>query len=355
MKVLVVAAEESASIHALGIIRHLRKMGNYSFWGVGSSILDEVMDVVIPSEELSFVGFEEPLRVARIVRAYLTLKRLARESDALLLFDYPGMNLRLASYAKGLGKRVCYYIAPQVWAWGRWRIRKIKKAVDALACLFPFEEPFFRSYGVNARFFGHPLVDRLLPYRSSERRWLLLLPGSRNSEVASLLPVMVEAAEPFHKRGIPVALVRAQSVSESLYSAPPWVEVVSFEERYTVMGEGLVAVAASGTATLELALLEVPTVVVYRVSPLSWFLGRRLVKVDFLSIVNILLGREVFPELLQDRCVPGAVAEAIGCLLNPKVRRGIVESVSALETLLKGERPYMRAAEFFHEVISEAS
>ncbi len=354
MRVLVVAAEDSGSLHALHIIRHLKGMGDYTFLGTGSPFLSEEMELLYTARELSFVGMEEPLKLLRILKAYLRLKALVRRVDGLILVDYPGVNLRLASAAASFGVPVCYFVAPQVWAWAPWRMRKVRR-VDALVCLFPFEERFFRERGVNAYFFGHPLAERLLPMRGRAReRAIVLLPGSRGSEVRAHIPVMLEAASRLRKRyGLSVWLVRAPSVDPALFDGvPSWVCEIPFEDRYLFMSRASVAVSASGTATLELALLGVPTVVVYRASPVSWLVGKRMVKVHFLSIVNILAGRELFPELLQERLTADAVErEARSLLFDEKRRENIVAALERLALSLGGSEPYRKTAELFHEVL----
>lgn len=336
-KIVVVTAEESASLHAYHLIQHLKQLDNYSFIGTGSEILKEDVELIATPRELSFVGFEEPLKIVKIIRIYQQLKKIITHSDGVLLIDYPGINLRLACYAKKLHKNVCYFVAPQVWAWGQWRTKKIAKCVDRLVCLFPFEEAFFRNYGVNARFFGHPLVEKLELFASKEREYLVLMPGSRDSEVKSLLPVCVEAATILEKFNFPTVLITAPSVDKSLYAnLPKWIERVGFEKRYDYMGKAIAAIAASGTATLELAILEVPTVVVYKTSPLSWAIGKRLVKVNFLSIVNILSEREVFPELLQDMCRGDKVARKLARFLEDEnYKKKLIKHLKSFEESIK--------------------
>ncbi|NPA15776.1 MAG: lipid-A-disaccharide synthase [Deferribacteres bacterium] len=355
-KVLVVAAEDSASFHASRLLEKLRGLGDFSFFGVGTrSLLDEHMDVVYDSSELSFVGLEEPAKLFKIVKIYSSLKGFAKEADGLLLIDYPGMNLRLARYAKRCGKPVCYYVAPQVWAWWRSRVKAVRASVDRLVCLFPFEVDFFRNYGVSARFFGHPLVNLLEGYKGESRDCIVFLPGSRESEFSRLFPVMLEASVKL-KRLFPerrFAFIRAPGIPRERFgSLFPWIELVEPDERFEVMGKALCAVSASGTATLELAVLEVPTVVVYRTSRLTFELGRRLVKVNNLSIVNILAQREVFPELLQERLQAERVVDWMRLfVVDYNLRRNILKAVRKVVEDLKGDNPYMKAAEFFCEVL----
>ncbi len=353
-RILLVAAEESGSLHALHLIKELKGLGEYSFIGAGSLWLSREMQVEIPAGDLSFVGMEEPRKIIRILKAYRKLKRIGEECDGAILIDYPGMNLRLASHMKKLHKPVCYYVAPQLWAWGEWRINRLKKSVNALVCLFPFEEDFFRAHSVNAKFFGHPLVERLSPLKNFPKAaHIALLPGSRESEVSKLLPVMLKAVE---KIGLPAIIVKAPHIPNRLYGKiPPWAKIVPFEERYRYMAQSSAAIAASGTATLELSILGIPTVVVYKTSPISWHIGRRLVKVNFISIVNILAGREVFPECLQEECTPQRIEKRLLSLLDPVHAERIKAITEEITKRLKGISPYKRAAEFFHETLSKTT
>ncbi len=357
-RIVVVAAEESASLHALHLLKELKKLGDYSFIGTGSPFLAEEMKLIATASELNLVGMEEPKKLIRILRIYQKLKQLTRESYGTLLIDYPGINLRLACYAKKHQKPVCYYVAPQTWAWASWRNRKIARCVDALTCRFPFEEKYFKRHNVNARFFGHPLVERLEGFCAQERRYLVLMPGSRDSEVKQLLPVMVESVTKLIKKHhLKPVLITTPSVRPELYEAVPnWIERVDFANRYEIMGKGVVALAASGTATLELAILEVPTIVLYKASPVSWRVGEKLVKVNFLSIVNILLNREVFPELLQERCTAKEVERSLQRLVESEtLRQNVMLAIRGLKEKLRGSNCYRKAAEFFHENLSKTS
>ncbi len=358
MKILLVAAEESGSIHALELVKNLKSLGDYRFVGTGSSFLKEEIELLYTSEDLSFVGLEDPRKIFKILKIFLKLKKTLQHCDGALLVDYPGMNLRLASFGASMGKKICYYVAPQVWAWRESRVKTIRNNVHALCCLFSFEEEFFKKRGVNARFFGHPLADKLLPLQSRRREpYVLLLPGSRDSEVKRLLPIMLEAAKRIKEDfKLDVMLAKAPSVSERCYTIPSWVEVVEFPKRYEAMSKATLAISASGTATLELALLKTPTIVVYKVSPLTWHIGKRLVKVNFLSIVNILAGREVFPELLQERCLPENIYKKARAFLEcEEIRANTERILDDIAKRLKGKEPYKKAAEFFHEVLRKSN
>ncbi len=353
-----VSAEDSSSIYALNVIKELKLLrDDFSFFGTGSPFLENEMELLYTSSDLSFVGFEEPKKLFRILRIYRHLKELVRKSDGLILFDYPGMNLRLASYAKENNKPVCYYCAPQVWAWWTKRVIKMKSIIDRLVVLFPFEEKFFRSFGVEARFFGHPLTIILKDFISRDKEdFILLLPGSRINEVKSLTSVMVETSRLIRERyrnNFRFFLVKAKSVSDEFFETiPSWIEIVPFEKRYEYMAKAKFAFSASGTATLELALLGVFTFVVYKVKNWVYWLAKRLVKVRNISIVNILSDSQVFPEYLQDRVHPDIIFEDFirrydsGCLeFMEKFSREIFDK-------LYREDHFKRVGEYFNEVLS---
>ena len=258
----------------------------------------------------------------------------------MILIDYPDFNLILAKKAKRLGIPVFYYISPQVWAWRSGRVKTIKKLVDRMGVILPFEQEFYRKFGMNVDFVGHPLMDAVQPTRSREdflhslgiapeSTVIGILPGSRKREIAGMLPVFLAAAKRMQEQMRPkpvFVLPLAPTLSEEdlldngLAEAGVEVRVVR-ENRYDLMGACSAVMAASGTVSLELAILNVPMVISYRVSPLTYFLGRRLIKVQYASLVNLVADREVVPELLQDEAVPEKIADATMRLIENQAER----------------------------------
>ncbi|MGB9806948.1 MAG: lipid-A-disaccharide synthase [Thermosulfidibacteraceae bacterium] len=356
-RILVISAEDSSSIYALNVIRELGNINkNFRFFGTGAEFLRDSMELLYEAKDLSFVGFEEPGKIFKILGIYWRLKEALRGSDGAIFFDYPGMNLKLAGYAKGLGKPVCYYCAPQVWAWWTKRAEKMARMVDRLVVLFPFEEEFFNRYGVNAKFFGHPLCLLLKDYIGLEKDdYFLLLPGSRRSEVISLLSTMVETSRlirKYYRNRFRFYLIKAKSLPEELFETiPSWIEMVPFENRYEYMARARYAISASGTATLELALLGVYTFVVYRVRPWVYSIARKLVRVRNISIVNILLGREAFPEYLQNKAHPDLIFEDFR-RISDEYDQLPYGTFGELFKLLYREDHFIRVGEFFNEVLS---
>ena len=325
-------------------------------------------------------------------RAWRALRKLAdtvrHDPPALaILIDFPDFNLRLAKELKRAGAPVVYFVAPQAWAWRPGRLKTIRRYVDRLLCIFPFEEAFFRAAQVPAEFVGHPLVGRAAPAFSSRefrarfglpetKPLIALLPGSRRREILLNLPPLIETAEKLAAQGdycflIPAAStvagewMRARVADLSAKSSDGRGEAalrdaVHVIERHTydALAHAEVAVVASGTATIETALLGTPMVVVYRVSRLSWWLGRNLVKTPFYSMVNLVAGRKIVPELIQDQFQPEAVAREVRELLNSaalrdnmrKQLRGVAERLGKRplgETGIEGNKildPIQRAA-----------
>jgi len=313
------------------------------------------VDILVPSSEMAVVGLIEVLpRLPRIRRALGRIKHLLIHSppDLLILLDYPDFNLHVAGTAKRAGVPVLYYISPQVWAWRRGRIRKTARRVDHMAVILPFEEDVYRNAGMPVTYVGHPLLDEVPSGtgRSRARRRLELkegellagiLPGSRNEEVENLLPAMLRAAEILHgvwpnlRFVLPVAPTVAPGriearVRDALVDVALW-----REDMHRILPACDVALVASGTATLETAVHEVPMVIAYKVSPLSFRIGKAVIRVPFIGLVNLVAGRKVVPELIQDEVTPVRLAREAGRLLvSGPDRENMVQELGRVKTLL---------------------
>jgi lipid-A-disaccharide synthase len=337
---LVVAVEASADLHGAAVLRELRalKPGLRAFGAGGPLLRAQGAETLVRAEDLSVMGIAEVLpALPRIFRALRTLRRAAQERRprAALLIDSPDFNLRLARKLRRLGIPVVYFIGPSVWAWRTWRVRRIARDVARMLVILPFEAEFYARHGVKAVYVGNPVADafrRQLPpstststSSSSSRRELgldparpvlALLPGSRRQEVRRIWPALLAAARLLRERipGLQLVVPVAPTVRRDwLRSDLP----VTFVEGRApeVLAAADAAVVASGTATLEAALAQVPTVVVYRLSWISWIVGRLLVRVPFVSLVNLLAGRRVVPELLQSDCSGARIAQSAAPLL----------------------------------------
>jgi len=253
-----------------------------------------------------------------------------RKPDAVILIDYPGFNLRMAKALKRLDSmwRVIYYISPQVWAWHRGRIPQMARMIDLMLCIFPFEKALYEQSGLKTVFVGHPMLDSLAAKKGAVPRketLVGLFPGSRNKEVSRIFPVMLKTAEEMRKAR-PELRFEAAAATETLAvtmrtMAAGSAVTVRLGGSHELMNQAVVGMVASGTATLEATFFEMPFVLVYRVAPLTWMIGKRLVRVPFLGITNILAGREIVREFLQDAAEPKAMADELLSMLNDPAKR----------------------------------
>jgi lipid-A-disaccharide synthase len=342
-QVLIVAGEASADLHAARALDELRKLrpGVHAF-GVGGARLREAgLEVIAPAEDISVMGLAEVL--PRIPRILSILRRLARTAAerrprAALLVDLPDFNLRLAGRLKRLGIPVVYYVSPMIWAWRQGRARKIARLVDRMLCILPFEERFYEGTGVSARFVGHPFAEKPPPrsaaeYRAelglpAERTTVAIMPGSRPAELRRLLPPMLDAAErireahPDAQFVVPVAPTLQPETLQPYLASHRTLEVKLVDGRAEqAVGASDAALVKSGTSTLETALMLRPMVVVYKLSWLSYLVGRLLVRIAHFALVNILAGRGIVPELLQRQASPERMAAEVNRLLGDRAAR----------------------------------
>lgn len=320
-RIMIVAGEASGDLHGGKLVQALRKLNpEIEVFGVGGDHMQAAgMELFYHVNQLSYVGFTEVARHFfhfRRVFQHLLEELKARRPDVLVLIDYPGFNLRFGKAAKSYGKKVFYYIAPQVWAWAQGRAKKMAQFVDRMAVIFDFEVAFFKKYGIDTTFVGHPLLEGLQVSMSKaefcsrhsllpEQPILALLPGSRKQEVASLLPSMVEAALSLRKEhaDLQIAISKAATIQrdqiEQLLVDAPDLPIVD-SATYELMKYATAAIVASGTATLETACFETPFAMAYRVSPVSYAIGKRLVRIPAISLANIVAGERIVKELIQD-------------------------------------------------------
>lgn len=337
---MLVAGEASGDLHAarlLGEVRQQLPDVELQAFGFGADELRaNGLEIIEDGSRIAVVGIVEVLKVlplARHVFRRLLEEAEARRPDVAVLVDFPEFNLRLARELKRRGIPVVYYISPQVWAWRRRRVREIARVVDEMLVLFPFEADFYRGHDVAVTHVGHPLVDEVpeLPQAWAQGRpaddvyRLALLPGSRPSEVSRLLVPMLQAAA-LLSRDVPlrVRLIKARSVEQSQVDAllqsaalPAQLPVEVIDaDRFQAVADSHLALCASGTATLETGLLGTPLIVVYRLSRWTYLLGRLLVRLPFISLVNLVLDRQVVPELLQGQAEPANIAREARRLLT---------------------------------------
>jgi len=364
-KILIIAGEASGDRHAADLVRELKACDpQLQFSGIGGDAMrQEGVQLLYHISQLAFLGLTEVIKHLPFIRKVTKTvqSELKNGAGAVILVDYPGFNLRVARIAREIGVPVVYYISPQLWAWGEKRVEKIRRYVDLMLVIFQFEKTFYEKHGITAHFVGHPLVEQLRIGKSEAefRRQnsipedlpiLALLPGSREMEVRNLLPVMVQAAGELRKAVRCVAVIgRASQLPQSLYDeyipAGSDIRLVN-SQTPLLMRYAYAAMVASGTATLETGYLQTPMVVLYSVSPLTYWLGRMLVKIDTIALANIVMGKKVVPELIQkDVSVEKVRAAVERFFSDPAYYRSVKEELKRIPALLGAEGASRRAAE----------
>ncbi len=356
LDIMLVAGEASGDARGAELVHHLRQREpSAEFFGMGGVNLRQAgMRVVHDIARVASVGFSELAgNLRHIWRAYRMLRRLLLEvrPALLILIDFPEFNMRLARLARRHGIAVLYYIGPQIWAWRGYRIRQVASNVDALAVVFPFEADLYRAFGVaGAAFVGHPLVDVVKPRRDREtslrsvaldpeKLTVAVMPGSRGKEVAALLDPMLEAARRLaRERDAQFLLIRASTIERSgleraIAGSPVTVRIAE-GGTYDMLAAADLVWVASGTATLEAGLLGKPMVITYRLSPLSYWIGRLLVRVDHIGMVNIIAGERVVPELIQNEVTAERILAETRRMLEPEVRGAVVRRLEAVRERL---------------------
>lgn len=355
--VMIVAGEASADMHGARLVRALKaKRPDLVVCGMGGPELAAAdVEILYDASLISVVGLVEVFgHLAHIFRAMRILKRRLKSASPslLILLDLPDFNLRLAAFAKQLGIPVLYYISPQIWAWRTGRVKKIARLVDRMAVILPFEQEFYRKHGVQVDFVGHPLLESIgkqsdgedgdTASSSSDTVKVGVMPGSRKKELAALLPVFFETCRLLAARqaNLEFYLFLAPGVkSAALQSQIPEELKALFriidKDRYAFMRQCAAVIVASGTATLELALLNTPMVVAYRMAPLTYWLAGRLVKVPFMSLVNLVAGKQVVAELLQERVTAEELTkEMLPLLSHGPERRRMLEGFALVQEKL---------------------
>ena len=354
---VIVAGEASADLHGSHLVKAMKSLDpNVVFWGIGGERMEKAgVRILIPSSDMAVVGLTEVLFHLRIIaKARGKLKSVLKNNhpDLLILIDYPDFNIHIAGIAKRFHVPVLYYISPQVWAWRRGRVKKISRRIDRMAVILPFEKEFYRNSGLNVDFVGHPLLDAN-PAKVDKKKVreklgfdqgypvVGLLPGSRKEEIMNLLPVMMDAAKIMGRRYNSIRFflqlapnIKREFVQAFIKDTP--VEIKIFQgDIYEVLSISDMVLVASGTATLETAIMEVPMIIAYKVSPISYWTARRVVKVPHIGLVNLVAGEEAVPELIQDEVIPERLAhEALTILESDRVRENMIKKLRGVKKSL---------------------
>lgn len=334
MRFLISAGEASGELYGAGILDALRRRAPGSeFFGVGGKRMrDSGFEAIVDAHKISVVGLAEVVTHLPMIRREfkrVVTEAARRKPDAAILIDFPDFNLRLARELHRLKIPVIYYVSPQLWAWRKGRIKQVQKYVSKMLVIFPFEADFYRQHGVAAEYVGHPLADEALPGITREqfasankldpaKTWIALLPGSRRKELSLNLPGIIESAKLLGSEFqfvLPVASSLNEGWIASLVQQHSLPVTLVHDARAALL-HSRAGIVASGTATVEAALIGTPFVMIYRVTPLTYAIGRRLVKLDRFGMVNLIAGRDVVPEFIQHGFVPANVAAKVREILD---------------------------------------
>ena len=329
MKYYIIAGEASGDLHGSNLMREIHRLdsrADFRCWG-GDLMKAQQATLVKHYRELAFMGFTEVLVNLRTILKNMDSCKsdiIKYAPDVLILIDYPGFNLRIARFAKERGIRVFYYISPQIWAWKQSRIHKIKRFVDRMFVILPFEKDFYAQFNYPVDFVGHPLLDaianseneKLNPEIKTDKPIIALLPGSRKQEVLQSLPLMLKMLKSFPAYNFVIAA--APSLTKEFYSTliKDFPVQMSYNQTYALLRNAKAALVTSGTATLETALFQVPEVVCYKGSKVSYWIARKLVKVKYISLVNLIMDKIVVKELIQDEFTETLLEKELNRILN---------------------------------------
>ncbi len=355
-QILIVAGEASADLHGAHLVHAIDRLcPGTRFLGIGGERMRQAgVEILTPSADMAVVGLTEVIsRLNIIIKAARQLKQILKHKhpDLLILIDYPDFNIYMAGIARRFHVPVLYYISPQVWAWRRGRVRKMARRIDRMAVILPFEQAFYEKRGITVHYVGHPLMDALpegghqsqvpSPVPETGDPVIGLLPGSRREEIRHMLPVMLKSVEilsasyPDMVCVLPLAdTIDPGFITPLIADSPVNIHVVKGQV-HEALEKCRVALVTSGTATLDAAVMGVPMVIVYRVSPVSYWMGRMLIKVPYIGLVNLIAGERVVPEVIQDAVTPRRLAkEAVELLVDGDMRTRVKEKLKTVRQIL---------------------
>lgn len=370
MKYYLIAGEASGDLHGSNLMKGLKGLDpspEFRFFG-GDLMQAQGGTLVKHFSEMAFMGFVEvAINLRTITRNMEQCKQdiEAFQPDVLILVDFPGFNMRIAEYAKSAGIRVCYYISPKIWAWNQKRVHKIKRVVDRMYCILPFEVDFYKKFGYEVEYVGNPLMDAIRDYPYDpdfragygldNRRIIALLPGSRKMELSNILPFMLKVIARFPEHQFVIAGAPGLATDYYKQFDIPSNTKLIFGKTYDLLTQAEAAIVTSGTATLETALFQVPQVVCYRANPVSVFIARMLVKIRFISLVNLIMDRKVVTELIQGDCSVSRIEEELALLIEGgKNRPQMLDDYKELLLKVGEAGASERAARSIYKYISPA-
>ncbi len=367
MKYFIIAGEASGDLHAANLMKEIIKKDKHAqFQFLGGDLMQDAAQLppLIHYKQMAFMGVIDVVKnIGKIWHNLKTTRKAisAFNPDKVILVDYPGFNLKIAAFAHKNGYETVYYIAPKLWAWKEGRVKKIKKYIDKLLIILPFEKDFYHKHGVKALYVGNPVVDAVTRHKAmkrkeffqrfslDERPLIALLPGSRKQELNMMLPVMLSIVEQFPE--FQFVISGAPSFSSADYE--PFIAgkniSVIFNHTYDLLQHARAAVVTSGTAALETALFKVPQVVVYRTDKWQYAIGKHLVKINFISLPNLIMQRKIIPELLQNNFNPELLQKELKSLVQGNKRTKMLSDYHDLETVLGKDPASEKAARIIVE------
>jgi lipid-A-disaccharide synthase len=351
-KYYIIAGEASGDLHGANLIKELFSLNNdiqIRAWG-GDLMKKAGANVVKHYKELAFMGFTEVIMNIKTILKNISICKediLQFKPDIIILIDYPGFNLRIASFAKKQKIKVVYYISPQIWAWKENRIKRIKRDVDEMLVILPFEKDFYAKHDMKVYFVGHPLIDAIANFKIKKDFKLFnklndlpiiaLLPGSRKQEINTILPIMLEAVKGIE--GFQIVIAAAPSIELEFYNKlidNKHITIIQ-NETYNILSNTSAALVTSGTATLETALFNVPQLVCYKGSTISYWLAKQLIKVKYISLVNLIMDKVIVKELIQEKCNPYEIRKYLKELLfNESTKISLNKDLQLLKEKLGG-------------------
>ena len=366
MRFYIIAGEASGDLHASNLVKQLKvQRHDLSFRGLGGDMMQrQGVELLKHYRETAFMGFWEVFSNLKKILDYIDLCKkdiLEWKPDALILVDYPGFNLRIAEFAKQNGFRIFYYISPQVWAWKSSRVKKIKRDVDRMFVILPFEKDFYKEWNYKVEFVGHPLLDAIADHSfekkshiDTDKPVVALLPGSRRQEISKMLPVMLEIISYFPDYQFVIAGIDA--IDENFYRQMIGERNCGlvFNQTYALLSQSKAALVTSGTATLEAALFGVPEVVCYKGSALSFWIGRQLVDVKYISLVNLILDQPLVKELIQNKFNAENLKNELKIILNGDKAEALQLGYAELKEKLGGSGASKKTAELILENIERS-
>jgi len=367
LKYYIIAGEASGDMQAAHLMKKIKlidAVAQFRGWG-GELMQQQGAEIVKHYKDLAFMGFTQVIaNLGTILNNIKFCKTdiTAYQPDAIIYVDYPGFNMRIAAWAKKSNYKNIYYICPQVWAWKAKRSLKLKRDIDLLLCILPFEKKFLNKYQFTQKqveYIGHPLLEIIAGYKANaeikvevQDKLVVLLPGSRTQEIKIKLPIMLAAAMQFPDYKFIVAGAPGQDIEN--YKAAGLTDDVSivFGQTYSLLSMAYAAIVTSGTATLEAGLFQVPQIVVYKGSPISYYIGKQLVKIKYISLVNLIVDCPIVKEMIQNELTLGnLVGEMKALLTDNEYRQNIANGYAELEHLLSGNGGANRAAELIIKLI----